>query len=59
LTYDAFAFVQVSFILFIFIGLGSCVLKTQPQTATAPLAVRLGGARRSDRTSVAAETPAG
>jgi O-antigen ligase len=59
LTYDAFAFVQVSFILFIFIGLGSSVLKTQPQEVKAPLAIRLGRRRRSDRTSVAAETPAG
>jgi O-antigen ligase len=39
-TYDAFAFIQVTFLLFIFVGLGSALLAERPT----PLAVR---ARRS------------
>jgi O-antigen ligase len=35
-TYDAFAFIQVSFLLFIFIGLGSALMSQRPT----PLAVR-------------------
>jgi hypothetical protein len=41
LTYDAFAFIQVTFILFIFTGLGSSLLAERPM----PIAARLG--RRS------------
>ena len=36
LTYDAFAFVQVTFLLFIFVGLGAALLSERPT----PLAVR-------------------
>ena len=38
-TYDAFAFIQVTFLLFIFVGLGSALLAERPR----PLAVSPGG----------------
>lgn len=38
LTYDAFSFIQVTFLLFIFVGLGSALLAERPT----PLAVRAG-----------------
>jgi O-antigen ligase len=36
LTYDAFAFIQVTFLMFIFLGIGSALMAAQPT----PLAVR-------------------
>jgi len=30
LTYDAFSFIQVTFVLFIFVGLGSALLAERP-----------------------------
>jgi hypothetical protein len=36
LTYDAFSFIQVTFLLFFFVGLGSALLAERPT----PLAVR-------------------
>jgi O-antigen ligase len=38
MTYDAFAFIQVTFLLFIFVGLGSALLAERPT----PLAARIG-----------------
>jgi O-Antigen ligase len=38
LTYDAFSFIQVTFLMFIFIGIGSALLAERPT----PLAVRAG-----------------
>jgi O-antigen ligase len=40
MTYDAFSFIQVTFLLFIFIGLGSALLAERPT----PLAVRMNAA---------------
>jgi O-antigen ligase len=47
LTYDAFAFIQVTFLMFIFVGLGAALLAERPT----PLAVR---AARQGRTSTLA-----
>jgi O-antigen ligase len=41
ITFDAFAFIQVTFLLFIFVGLGSALLAERPT----PVAVRSGGTR--------------
>ena len=46
LTYDAFAFIQVTFLMFIFVGLGAALLAERPT----PLAVR---AARRDRANTA------
>jgi O-antigen ligase len=43
LTYDAFAFIQVTFLMFIFVGLGSALMSERPT----PLAVRVARSRRA------------
>jgi len=35
-TYDAFAFIQVTFLLFIFVGLGSALLAERPTPLSTP-----------------------
>jgi polysaccharide biosynthesis protein PslJ len=45
LTYDAFAFIQVTFLLFILVGLGSVVIQASP-SATAPVAESVAFRRR-------------
>jgi polysaccharide biosynthesis protein PslJ len=46
LTYDAFAFIQVTFLMFIFLGIGSALMEARPT----PLAVREERARRQSLT---------
>jgi hypothetical protein len=48
LTFDAFAFIQVTFLLFIFVGLGSALLAERPT----PLAARM---QRSQRRTTAVD----
>jgi polysaccharide biosynthesis protein PslJ len=45
LTYDAFSFIQVTYLLFIFVGLGSALLAERPT----PLAARAGRRERAAR----------
>jgi hypothetical protein len=45
LTFDAFAFIQVTFLLFIFVGLGAALLAERPT----PLAFRDDRARPSPK----------
>ena len=45
LTYDAFAFIQVTFLLFLLVGLGSVAMQADP-TEAAPVAESVSFRRR-------------
>lgn len=57
ITYDAFSFIQVTFLLFIFVGLGSALLAERP----IPLAVqsRIGAGGQNPRAAPAKTSPNG